>query len=111
MAVVALCGAVPGRWRAVPIAAVRFAGPDRMQPPCRVHPVVLFTITDAFIRRNDGQERVIGTLLGSIVDGVVEVKSCYAVPHSESTDSVGGGRRWQRRRRGGAGHCLAGLFF
>ena len=31
---------------------------------CRVHPVVLFTITDAFIRRNDGQERVIGTLLG-----------------------------------------------
>ncbi|KAL4428083.1 hypothetical protein ABPG75_002172 [Micractinium tetrahymenae] len=54
----------------------------------RVHPVVLFTITDAFIRRNDGQERVIGTLLGTVSDGVVEVKNCYAVPHSESNDQV-----------------------
>ncbi|KAI7845685.1 hypothetical protein COHA_000799 [Chlorella ohadii] len=54
----------------------------------RVHPVVLFTITDAFIRRNQGQERVIGTLLGSISDGVVEVKNCYAVPHSESNEQV-----------------------
>lgn len=54
----------------------------------RVHPVVLFTITDAFIRRNDGQERVIGTLLGTIADGVVDVKNCYAVPHSESNDQV-----------------------
>lgn len=51
--------------------------------------MVLFTITDAFIRRNQGQERVIGTLLGSISDGVVEVKNCYAVPHSESNEQVG----------------------
>lgn len=54
----------------------------------RVHPVVLFTITDAFIRRKEDQERVIGTLLGTISDGVVEVKNCYAVPHSESHDQV-----------------------
>lgn len=53
--------------------------------------MVLFTIADAFIRRNDGQERVIGTLLGSVSDGVLEVKNCYAVPHSESNDQVGGG--------------------
>ena len=63
----------------------------RSSPVCRVHPVVLFTITDAFIRRNEGQDRVIGTLLGTISDGVVEVKNCYAVPHSESNDQVGGG--------------------
>ncbi len=65
----------------------------------RVHPVVLFTITDAFIRRNQGQERVIGTLLGSISDGVVEVKNCYAVPHSESNEQVGGrpSGRWGRQ--------------
>lgn len=56
-----------------------------------MHPVVLFTITDAFIRRNKGQERVIGTLLGTISDGVVEVKNCYAVPHSEANEQVGGG--------------------
>ena len=54
----------------------------------RVHPVVLFTICDAFIRRNEGQDRVIGTLLGSIGDGVVDIKNCYAVPHSESNDRV-----------------------
>lgn len=65
--------------------------------------MVLFTITDAFIRRNKGQERVIGTLLGSISDGVVEVKNCYAVPHSESNEQVGaagGGWGGDRRCRG-----------
>ena len=60
---------------------------------------MLFTITDAFIRRNDGQDRVIGTLLGTISDGVVEVKNCYAVPHSESNDQVGSGAAAARRRR------------
>jgi translation initiation factor 3 subunit F len=54
----------------------------------RVHPVVLFTICDAFIRRNDKQERVIGTLLGTIADGVVDIKNCYAVPHSEQQEQV-----------------------
>ena len=55
----------------------------------RVHPVVLFTVCDAHIRRNDGQDRIIGTLLGTIADGVVDVKNCYAVPHSEANDQVG----------------------
>lgn len=54
----------------------------------KVHPVVLFTICDAYIRRNENQERVIGTLLGTVSDGYVEIKSCYAVPHSESNDHV-----------------------
>jgi translation initiation factor 3 subunit F len=54
----------------------------------RVHPVVVFTICDAYIRRNENQERVIGTLLGTISDGVVDIKNCYAVPHSESNDQV-----------------------
>lgn len=54
----------------------------------RVHPVVLFTVCDAYIRRNDGQDRIIGTLLGTIADGVVDVKNCYAVPHSEANDQV-----------------------
>lgn len=54
----------------------------------RVQPVVLLNICDAFIRRNEGQERVIGTLLGSVGEGIVEVKNSYAVPHNESAESV-----------------------
>jgi translation initiation factor 3 subunit F len=54
----------------------------------KVHPVVLLQVCDAYIRRNEKQERVIGTLLGSSIDGVVEVKSCYVVPHNESADQV-----------------------
>jgi len=53
-----------------------------------VQPVVLLNICDSYIRRNDGQARVIGTLLGSITDGVVEIKNCYAVPHNETNDQV-----------------------
>jgi translation initiation factor 3 subunit F len=54
----------------------------------RVHPVVLFTIVDAFSRRAAGQARVIGALLGAAADGVVDVRACYAVPHSEGGDQV-----------------------
>jgi len=49
----------------------------------KLHPVVLFTILDHFVRRTEGQERVIGTLLGSNVDGVVEIRNCFPVPHTE----------------------------
>lgn len=54
----------------------------------KVQPLVLFNICDAFIRRNENQTRVIGTLLGSITDNLVEVKNCYAVPHNESQEQV-----------------------
>ena len=54
----------------------------------RMHPVVLLQICDAYIRRKEDQERVIGTLLGTSVDGQIEVKSCYVVPHNESADQV-----------------------
>ncbi|KAG7672636.1 hypothetical protein Ndes2526B_g08836 [Nannochloris sp. 'desiccata'] len=50
----------------------------------KVHPVVLFTICDAYIRRNEGQARVIGTLLGKVGDGIIDIRNCYAVPHTES---------------------------
>eukprot|EP00884_Botryococcus_braunii_P007735 jgi/Botrbrau1/16963/Bobra.49_2s0025.1 len=54
----------------------------------KVHPLVLLNICDAYIRRNENQVRVIGTLLGTAVDNVVEVKNCYAVPHNENSDQV-----------------------
>ncbi|EFA83343.1 Mov34/MPN/PAD-1 family protein [Heterostelium album PN500] len=49
----------------------------------KVHPVVIFNILDHYIRRHDGQDRVIGTLLGYNNDGVVEIKNSFPVVHSE----------------------------
>ncbi|KAJ8971439.1 hypothetical protein NQ314_000695 [Rhamnusium bicolor] len=54
----------------------------------KVHPVVLFQIVDAYERRNADSHRVIGTLLGSLDKGVVEVTNCFCVPHKEYDDQV-----------------------
>lgn len=53
-----------------------------------IHPVVLFSIVDSYERRNEDSKRVIGTLLGTIDKNVVEIKSCFCVPHNESKDEV-----------------------
>merc|ERR1711865_89420 len=55
---------------------------------CKVHPAVVFTILDHHSRRKEGQERVIGTLLGSNVDGVIEIENCFPVPHNENEEQV-----------------------
>lgn len=55
----------------------------------RVHPLVIFNICDFYVRRADQAERVIGTLLGSVLpDGTVDICNSYAVPHNESSDQV-----------------------
>ncbi len=54
----------------------------------KVHPVVLFQIVDAYERRNAEAHRVIGTLLGTVEKGVVEVTNCFCVPHKEYEDQV-----------------------
>lgn len=55
---------------------------------CQVHPVVLFSIVDHYSRRETGQERVIGTLLGTETDGKIEVCSGFPVPHTETDEQV-----------------------
>ncbi|XP_070551316.1 eukaryotic translation initiation factor 3 subunit F-like [Ptychodera flava] len=55
---------------------------------CHVHPVVFFSICDSYERRNEDAKRVIGTLLGTNIHGVVEVTNCFSVPHNESEDEV-----------------------
>ncbi|KAJ1680166.1 hypothetical protein EV182_000559 [Spiromyces aspiralis] len=57
---------------------------------CYIHPVVLFSILDHYLRRNSTQDNVIGTLLGIQSDDgrVVEVRSCFAVPHFENEEQV-----------------------
>ena len=56
---------------------------------CTVHPAVLFSIVDHYSRREEDQNRVIGTLLGTIGDdGEVTVCSCFPVPHTETAEQV-----------------------
>jgi len=50
----------------------------------KVHPVVIFSIVEHYARRNEGQQRTIGTLLGTNNDGLIEIKNSFPVPHSES---------------------------
>mmetsp|Transcript_18561 Transcript_18561/g.63264 ORF Transcript_18561/g.63264 Transcript_18561/m.63264 type:complete len:287 (+) Transcript_18561:218-1078(+) len=54
----------------------------------RMHPTVLFNVADSYIRRSEGQDRVIGTLLGNVTPEGVEIKNCYAVPHNEAAGQV-----------------------
>ncbi|KAF1814496.1 eukaryotic translation initiation factor 3 subunit F [Eremomyces bilateralis CBS 781.70] len=55
-----------------------------------VQPQALFSILDHTLRRHPEQERVIGTLLGvRSEDGTeVEIRNCYAVPHTETQEQV-----------------------
>ncbi|KAJ6826764.1 eukaryotic translation initiation factor 3 subunit F-like [Iris pallida] len=63
--------------------------PSPASATARIQPVVLFSICDSYVRRPDQSDRVIGTLLGSVsADGVIDIRNSYAVPHSESADTV-----------------------
>ena len=53
-----------------------------------IHPVALFSILDHYLRRTDTQDRVIGTLLGTRHENQVEVRSSFAVLHSETDEQV-----------------------
>jgi translation initiation factor 3 subunit F len=55
---------------------------------CKLRPTVLFGIADHFTRRQDEQGRVIGTLLGSVTDGVVDIVNSFPVPHSEAEQAT-----------------------
>lgn len=53
------------------------------QVECSLSPMVVFAILDHYMRRTEGQERVIGTLLGANNDGQLEITNCFPVPHTE----------------------------
>ena len=57
----------------------------------KIHPSVLLTICDSYIRRPEAARRVIGTLLGSATEDSIIIKSCYAVPHEEDDEQVSSG--------------------
>jgi len=55
-------------------------------PKVSVHPLVVLTVLDAFMRRGNGLTRVIGTLLGTKTANLIEVTSAFVVPHQETTE-------------------------
>ncbi|RUS25913.1 JAB1/Mov34/MPN/PAD-1 ubiquitin protease-domain-containing protein [Jimgerdemannia flammicorona] len=67
-----------------------FNAPHQRSFTCSVNPVVLFSILDHYLRRNENQDRVIGTLLGvrSEDSSEVEIRACFNVPHNETAESV-----------------------
>lgn len=62
-----------------------------------VHPLVLLSILDHHTRRQNGEGRVIGTLLGRRDGEKVEVTNCFAVPHAERDEEVAIGKDFNRQ--------------
>jgi len=54
----------------------------------KIHPNALYTCVDAYERRSTDQHRVIGSLLGTNDNGIIEITSAFCVPHSESQEEV-----------------------
>jgi hypothetical protein len=62
---------------------------DRL-PVVKMHATAVFSILNHFIRRGAEQpQRVVGTLLGVVEKGNVEVTDCFGIPHSEKEDETG----------------------
>lgn len=56
---------------------------------CRVHPVAILKVLDAYVRRPEGAKRTIGTLLGWISEGsVVDITDSFPVVHKDTDDTV-----------------------
>ena len=83
------------------------AGAEELQPQAQrphggntrvqVHPMVLFCVLDHFLRRPEHQKRVIGSLLGTVNAGVVEITNCFAVPHMDKDDEVAVGKDFNKQ--------------
>ncbi|PSK53136.1 hypothetical protein B9Z65_3336 [Elsinoe australis] len=67
-----------------------------------IQPQALFAILDHSLRRPADSERVIGTLLGTrSEDGTeVEIRNCYAVPHTETAEQVEVDMEYQKNMLG-----------
>lgn len=71
-------------------AQISSQAPSTAPVSVSILPQALFSILDHASRRPAEQERVIGTLLGvRSEDGTeVEIRNCYAVPHTETAEQV-----------------------
>eukprot|EP00127_Corallochytrium_limacisporum_P001194 Clim_evm29s44 gene=Clim_evmTU29s44 len=72
-----------------PADTALYLNDSQLYPRVQIHPVVLSSILDHYIRRQETQNRVIGTILGEVLPtGVVEVTNCFPVPHNETAEQV-----------------------
>jgi len=60
---------------------------DEELPQVKVHATAVISMLNHFVRRDNRDSRVIGTLLGVANGRVLEVTDCYAVPFQESKGS------------------------
>jgi hypothetical protein len=52
---------------------------------CRMHPVAVLKILNAYVRRQEGDDRTIGTLVGCITEGsIVDITDSFPVIHKEN---------------------------
>ena len=74
------------------------AAPKAAASAVAVHAIVAFGALDHFLRRQEGQQRVIGTLLGRVDGRTVTVTNSYAVPCEEGADgTVAVGQDYQEK--------------
>ncbi|RNA25206.1 eukaryotic translation initiation factor 3 subunit F-like [Brachionus plicatilis] len=52
----------------------------------KIHPTVLFSIIDSYERRNEKMTRVVGSLLGTNIQGNIEVTDSFVVPHRDGDE-------------------------
>ncbi|KAG8806682.1 hypothetical protein FRC17_004868 [Serendipita sp. 399] len=67
---------------------INASGAQKSPTSVRLNATAVFTILDHYLRKRDNQSRVIGTLMGVRTEGDVEVRSAFAVLHSESAEQV-----------------------
>jgi translation initiation factor 3 subunit F len=54
-----------------------------------MHPVAVLKILNAYVRRQDGEERTIGTLVGTVTEGsVVDIYDSFPVVHKDAVEDV-----------------------
>jgi hypothetical protein len=47
---------------------------------CSIHPTIVSNILDHFLRRPQGENTVVGTLLGGVDGQLVDIQTCFSVP-------------------------------
>lgn len=52
----------------------------------KIHPTVIFSIIDSYERRSEKMTRVVGTLLGTNIQGNIEVTDSFVVPHRDGDE-------------------------
>lgn len=56
---------------------------------CRIHPLAVVRVLDAYVRRPEGAKRTIGTLLGFISEGsIVDITDSFPVVHKDTEENV-----------------------